>query len=98
MHYRYYSTKLQVFQEYLAPRRVLVYIQVGVASLYKKARSFSATSLSHQRKLHRQKKHHPTRWCKTRSAAYGNFAFGEYLLALRLASKLADLRAANANP
>ena len=37
MHYRYYSTKLQVFQEYLAPRRVLVLIQVGVASLYKKA-------------------------------------------------------------
>ena len=33
MHYRYYSTKLQVFQEYLAPRRVLVLIQVGVASL-----------------------------------------------------------------
>ena len=31
MHYRYYSTKLQVFQEYLAPRRVLVLIQVGVA-------------------------------------------------------------------
>ena len=30
MHYRYYSTKLQVFQEYLAPRRVLVLIQVGV--------------------------------------------------------------------
>jgi hypothetical protein len=27
-----------------------------------------------------------------------NFAFGEYLLALRLASKLADLRAANTNP
>ena len=29
---------------------------------------------------------------------YGNFAKGEYLLALRLANKLADLRAANANP
>jgi len=28
----------------------------------------------------------------------GNFAYGEYLLALRLASELADLRAANANP
>ena len=32
MHHRYYSTKLQVFQEYLAPRRVLVPEQVGVAS------------------------------------------------------------------
>ena len=31
MHYRYYSTKLQVFQEYLALRRVLVPEQVGVA-------------------------------------------------------------------
>lgn len=29
---------------------------------------------------------------------YGNFADGEYLFALRLANKLADLRAANANP
>ena len=35
MHHRYYSTKLQVFQEYLAPRRVLVVIQVGVALLKK---------------------------------------------------------------
>ena len=31
MHYRYYSTKLQVFQEYLALRRVPRLIQVGVA-------------------------------------------------------------------
>ena len=29
---------------------------------------------------------------------YGNFSKAEYLLALRLANKLADLRAANANP
>ena len=29
---------------------------------------------------------------------YGNFIKDEYLLALRLASELADLRAANANP
>ena len=28
----------------------------------------------------------------------GNFAYGEYLHALRLASKLADLRAANTHP
>ena len=28
----------------------------------------------------------------------GNFAFGEYLHTLRLASKLADLRVADANP
>jgi hypothetical protein len=33
-----------------------------------------------------------------RKVEYGNFAKGEYLLALRLANKLADLRAANANP
>ena len=32
MHYRYYSTKLQVFQEHLEPWRVLVPEQVGVAS------------------------------------------------------------------
>ena len=29
---------------------------------------------------------------------YGNFAFGEYTSALRLASELADLRAGYANP
>ena len=34
----------------------------------------------------------------THRAKSGNFAFSEYLLALRLASELADLRAANANP
>ena len=39
----------------------------------------------------RTKKHHPNGW-------WGNFACGENLLALRLANKLADLRAANANP
>ena len=38
MHYRYYSTKLQVFQEYLAPRRVLVPEQVGVAEKEKARR------------------------------------------------------------
>ena len=36
MHYRYHSTKLQVFQEHLAPGRVLVLIQVGVAIKKKK--------------------------------------------------------------
>ncbi len=34
-------------------------------------------------------------YCKVE---YRNFTKGEYLLALRLANKLADLRAANANP
>ena len=34
-------------------------------------------------------------YCKVE---YGNFSRAEYLRALRLANKLADLRAANANP
>ena len=33
MHCRYYSTKLQVFQEYLAPRRGLVLIKVGTENV-----------------------------------------------------------------
>ena len=86
MHHRYHSTKLQVFQEYLAPRRVLVLIREPTAlPAHVKSLSRHKTPLKDNKK-------------GSMSHVYGNFIEDEYTHILRLESELSDLRVGYANP